>query len=220
VKPRLDVLPEEQKKLGPQLAPARALDFVLYGGTAIALQLGHRVSVDFDFFTDHDLNRKRLVESFPFLANSTAIQDSNNTFVVLVPVDDRHVKVSFFGAIGFGRVNDPVETDDGVMLVASMADLLAAKVKVILQRSESKDYRDIAAMLEAGADLPLAIAAARQMYAPTYQPQIGLKALTFFEDGDLKRLSPQEKKILIKAVAAVRDLPPVTIKPGLLPGSG
>lgn len=220
MKPRLDILPDEQKKLWPQLAAARALDFVLYGGTAVALHLGHRVSVDFDFFTDRDLNRERLQESFPFLANSTAIQDSNNTFVVLAPVDDRHVKVSFFGAINFGRINDPLETDDGVMLVASMADLLAAKVKVILQRSEAKDYRDIAAMLKAGADLPFAIAAARQMYAPTYQPQIGLKALTFFEDGDLKKLSPEDKKILTKAVAAVRDLPPVTIKPGLLPRSG
>lgn len=45
MKPRLDILPDEQKKLWPQLAAARDLGFVLYGGTAVALQLGHRVSV-------------------------------------------------------------------------------------------------------------------------------------------------------------------------------
>jgi hypothetical protein len=220
VKPRLEILPDGQKKLWPQLAAARDLEFVLYGGTAVALQLGHRVSVDFDFFTDRDLDRERLNERFPFLQRSTAIQDSKNTFVVLAPAGHEHVKVSFFGAIDFGRINDPLETDDSAMLVASMDDLLASKLKVILQRSEAKDYRDIAAMLKAGVDLPLAIAAARQMYAPAYQPQIGLKALTFFGDGDLKKLSPEDKKILTGAAAAVRDLPPVTIKQGLVPRNG
>jgi hypothetical protein len=48
--PRLDILPEPQRKLWPELAavPRR---FVLYGGTAIVLRLGHRASVDFDFFS-------------------------------------------------------------------------------------------------------------------------------------------------------------------------
>lgn len=206
--------------LWPELSAARDLDFVLYGGTAVALHLGHRVSVDFDFFTDGDLNRERLSECFPFLQRSTAIQDSKNTFVVLVPVGDEHVKVSFFGGINFGRINDPPETDDGAVLVASLDDLLASKVKVILQRSQAKDYRDIAAMLKAGVDLSLAIAAAREMYAPNYQPQIGLKALTFFGDGDLKKLSLEEKKILTSAAASVRDLPSVRIMPGLIPRSG
>ncbi|WP_373321508.1 nucleotidyl transferase AbiEii/AbiGii toxin family protein [Rivihabitans pingtungensis] len=39
------------------LAQASKLGFVLYGGTAIALRLGHRESVDFDFFSDRPLDR-------------------------------------------------------------------------------------------------------------------------------------------------------------------
>jgi hypothetical protein len=49
--PRIDILPPAQKEIWPQLAPAPGLSFVLYGGTAVALHLGHRVSIDFDFFS-------------------------------------------------------------------------------------------------------------------------------------------------------------------------
>src|SRR5215475_12554990 len=47
--PRLDILPDAQRELWPQLSAAPRLSFVLYGGTAVALHLGHRTSVDFDF---------------------------------------------------------------------------------------------------------------------------------------------------------------------------
>lgn len=57
-KPRLDVLPEAQRRLWLQLAQTPRLGFVLYGGTAIALRLGHRPSIDFDFFTDKPLDRE------------------------------------------------------------------------------------------------------------------------------------------------------------------
>jgi len=55
--PRLDILPDSQRTLWPSLAPLQQLRFVLYGGTAIALRLGHRVSVDFDFFSSQPLNK-------------------------------------------------------------------------------------------------------------------------------------------------------------------
>jgi hypothetical protein len=47
--PRLDILPPAQKRLWPELS-ATPEAFTLYGGTAIGLRLGHRTSVDFDFF--------------------------------------------------------------------------------------------------------------------------------------------------------------------------
>jgi hypothetical protein len=50
LEPKLDVLPAAQQEIWTSLAAAPDLNFVLYGGTAIALQLGHRESLDFDFF--------------------------------------------------------------------------------------------------------------------------------------------------------------------------
>jgi hypothetical protein len=48
--PRIDILPPAQQEIWSQLAPAPKLSFVLYGETAVALHLGHRISIDFDFF--------------------------------------------------------------------------------------------------------------------------------------------------------------------------
>ena len=56
-KPRMDMLPPAQRRLWPELRRAPGLGFTLYGGTAIALRLGHRTSVDFDFFSDKPLDR-------------------------------------------------------------------------------------------------------------------------------------------------------------------
>jgi hypothetical protein len=46
--PRLDVLPAAQKRLWRELSSVPD-EFVLYGGTALALHFGHRTSSDFDF---------------------------------------------------------------------------------------------------------------------------------------------------------------------------
>ena len=65
-KPRMDILPPAQRRLGPELRPITDHGFVLYGGTAIALRLGHRTSVDFDFFSDLPLDQKAVIASLPF----------------------------------------------------------------------------------------------------------------------------------------------------------
>lgn len=217
--PRMDILPLPQQRLWPELAQAHEMGFVLYGGTAIALQLGHRPSIDFDFFSDKVLNREQLFSKFPFLSLATVIQDLPNTLSVLVPYGDTqhdHVKVSFFGDIDNGRVGDPLITSDGVMQVASLDDLMATKVKVILQRVEAKDYKDIAAMVKAEISIAKGLASARAMYGLAFQPSESLKAIAYFEGGDLYTLNKDERQILIDAVSAVRELPDVDIKPGCL----
>lgn len=214
-KPCMDILPPAQKYLWPELRNAPNLGFTLYGGTAIALRLGHRDSIDFDFFSEKSLDRDALKRAFPFITQSTTLQDQDNTWVVLVPYgnsDREHVKVSFFGSIDFGRVGEPDFTDDGVLQVASLDDLMATKVKVVLQRAEAKDYRDISAMVNAGVSLSRGLAAARQLFGSNFQPSESLKALVYFNDGDLKTLTAVEKRTLVDAVKAVRDLPDIALR--------
>lgn len=220
-KPCIDILPPAQKRLWPELRNARSLGFTLYGGTAIALRLGHRDSVDFDFFSGQPLDREAIKAAFPFMENAETLQDQGNTWVVLVPSEDteeQSVKVSFFGTIGFGRVGQPEFTDDSVLLVASFDDLMATKVKVVLQRAEAKDYRDVAAMVNAGVSLSRGLASARLLYGPNFQPSESLKALVYFNDGDLKTLTSDEKKTLVDAVKVVRDLPEVALRSKSLGG--
>ena len=66
--PRLDILPDEQRALWPALARVPR-SFVLYGGTALALRLGHRTSVDFDFFSSEALEFDALF-TIPFVRDA------------------------------------------------------------------------------------------------------------------------------------------------------
>jgi hypothetical protein len=70
------------------------------------------------------------------------LQDKPETLTLLTSGDQVQtgVKVSFFGGLTIGRVADPDYTLDQVALVASPPDLLATKLKVLLQRAERKDY--------------------------------------------------------------------------------
>jgi len=215
--PRIEILPAAQKEIWPQLAPAPGQSFVLYGGTAVALHLGHRVSIDFDFFRSEPLEKTKIESSFRFARNARTIQEDKNTLVWSVAMPSGPVKVSFFGGMGLGRVNDPLRTRDLVLLVASLEDLLATKLKAILDRAEAKDYRDIAAILSAGVSLEKGLGA----FAGNYRrdPTLPLKALGFFEDGDLPSLARSDRDLLRTARDQVSDIPDVRLSKGMLPGA-
>lgn len=218
--PHMGILSDAQRALWPSLGNAVHQGFVLYGGTAVALRLGQRASVDFDFFTDRPLQRKELYAALPVLAKATVLQDEHESLTMLSGSREAEVKLSFFGAIGFGRVGEPQFTEDRVMQVASIEDLLATKLKVILQRPESKDYLDIAAMLRAGADLSAGLAAARALFGKEFQPSESLKALTYFEDGDLRQLDLDTRVILVEAASGVHELPTMKVHSKTLAACG
>ena len=205
--PHWEVLPAAQGEIWTALAGSAELGLVLYGGTAVALRLGHRSSIDFDFFTEKPLNREALANAFAFIARSEVIQDRPDTLTVLAPVGQDRVRVSFFGGIAMGRAGVPELTPGSTVEVASPLDLLATKLKVMQQRIEVKDYWDVAALLRSGVQLEMGLAAARAMYYPTFEPSEAARALTYFEGGDLSSLAENDKAILIGAVAQMRRIP-------------
>jgi hypothetical protein len=212
-RPHLDIFPSPQSRLWPHLRPLLSLGFVLYGGTAAALRLGHRISVDFDFFNDRPLDKAAVMKAFTDL-RSEVLQDHPDTLTLLVwPSDGKEetVKISCFGSLHFGRVGDPQKTEDGVACIASLTDLLGHKLKVLLQRIESKDYLDIVALLKAGVPLESGLAAARALFGSAFQPAESLKALVYFEGGDLSKLTPELREFLIRASSQVTALPETRI---------
>lgn len=212
--PRLDVLPTAQQEIWPSLAPAARLDLVLYGGTAVALHLGHRESLDFDFFKSDALDKDRIRSHFKFVGGAAILQDMPETLVVLAEMPSGPVKVSFFGGMRIGRVNDPLKTVDDTLLVASLDDLLATKLKATLDRAEAKDYRDIAQLISAGASLPVGLSAFREMFRG--EPAQVLRALGFFQDGDLNTLGADDRNVLLQARNEVQRLPEVRLRKGLV----
>lgn len=211
--PKLAKLPKEQRRLWPELRAGAGLRFVLYGGTAISLHLGHRPSIDFDFFRTRPLDKDAIRRAFPFMAKATVLKDAENTLVVLAPVRGRNpVKVAFYGGLTFGRIGEPLLTRDGVLEVASLDDLMAHKLRVILARPEKKDYEDIAAMIRAGFTVSRGLAGARALFGKSFSPAAALKALVYFEGGDLASLSAAARSTLIAAARTVGVLPTVKIR--------
>jgi hypothetical protein len=200
--PRLDILPPAQRRLWNELADVPG-EFVLYDDTALALHLGHRRSVDFDFFGDRPLDPALLVPAIPFLAGATVTQRVPDTFSCTV---DRGgvIQLSFFGLPDLPRLSSPLIAPDNGLLVASLLDLAGTKASVVQMRAEAKDYVDIDALLTDGRiDLPTALAAARAIYGTTFNPQNTLKALSYFEDGNLRRLPQPVRDRLARAAREV-----------------
>ncbi|MBM3523088.1 MAG: hypothetical protein FJX57_09035 [Alphaproteobacteria bacterium] len=199
---RLDILPPPQRRLWPELATLPA-KFALYGGTGVALWLGHRVSVDFGFMTWDAFDPHALAAALPFLANATILQSAANTLTVSI---DRGgpIKASFFGVPALGRVEPAVLTRDAVLRVASLVDRAGTKVTTVQRRAEAKDYLDLDAILASGTvRLDAALAAARAIYGPTVNLQLSLKALVHFADRDLPSLPASLRTRLAQAVDAV-----------------
>ena len=194
-----EILPKAQKELWLKLKEIPN-DFVLYGGTAIALRLGHRKSVDFDFFSNKPFSQGDLYQNIPFLKNSKAMQNEPNTLTALVHERNGNVKVSFFGNLGLKQIKEPEIMENRVKL-ASMLDLLGMKCATVPQRVEWKDYIDIHKIVS-NTELTLddGLAAASTIYGKQYSPIFTLKALSYFDNEELKELSEEVKKDLLKMV--------------------
>src|SRR5215467_14996106 len=168
--PRLDILPESQRRLWPELDAVPA-EFVLYGGTGLALQLGHRVSEDFDFFSSSGFDPDRLCSRLPFFR---ALDPSDSEAWVHCKRDNLEafvdrgglIKVAFFGGLDtLNRVEDPRRASGSRVQVASLVDLAGMKMRVIQVRGSWKDYVDIHALVEHNIGIPTALAAARAIDA-------------------------------------------------------
>jgi nucleotidyltransferase AbiEii toxin of type IV toxin-antitoxin system len=185
---KLEILPQAQRRLWNELKNTPQ-EFVLYGGTALALRLGHRTSEDFDFFSNRPFLPDLLRKAIGYLQDAEMRQFEENTLTAMVNRDGP-VKVSFFGGLKLNRVQDPDVIPDNGIKVASLLDVAATKLATIQQRAQARDYEDVLALAGAGVSLPEMLAAAEAVYGSTFNGTLSLKALTFFADGDLPTLSP------------------------------
>ncbi len=213
--PNLQILPAAQKTLWSELSHTPA-EFVLYGGTALALRLAHRHSEGFDFFSNNSFAPEDLRKTIPCLKNAEMSRFETNTLTAIV---DRGapVKVSFFGGLKLNRVQDPDVAADNKIQVASMLDVAATKLATIQQRAQARDYQDLAAILATGIGLSEILSAANAVYGREFNGALSLKALTYFSDGDLTTLNVEIQKTLRSRAGAVdlKQIPTVQARIGL-----
>jgi len=205
--PHLEILPPAQREFWNVIGQVPP-QFVLYGGTALALRLAHRQSLDFDFFSSEPFTPRQLEEAIPFLKHGQAHQSKPNTLTVAVAAPAA-VTVSFFGGLTLKRVGNPEWAGDTTVAVASLADLAACKLAVLPQRAEAKDYLDVAAILRRGMTLEHALGCAQTVYGERFNPMLCLKALCYFADGDLPTLPADVRKLLADSASRVTTIPDV-----------
>lgn len=124
-------------------------NFCLVGGTALALQFGHRKSEDLDFFTNGSFNipglKQALLDHFP---QAEFLRDKPHGISFLMALEDdrsEQRKVDIYNwAVKFIR---PAIMEDGIRL-ASPEDIAAFKLDSISSRKEQKDYVDLAVLCD------------------------------------------------------------------------
>jgi hypothetical protein len=197
--PRLDILPSAQRALWTEL-DATPDHFTLYGGTARALRLGHRTSVDFDFFSDTAFDPDALAREVPYLAGAEQVQVAAHTLTCRVERGGP-VLVSFFGGLGLGQAAPRERAAGSKLHVASLLDIAGTKAAVVQRRAEARDYLDLDALIRHGIDLPQVLAAGAVVYGRAFNPLITLKALSYFDD--VPTLPAEVRERLQAAVEAV-----------------
>ena len=211
----LSALPAEQQQIWDALSEADLSGFMLYGGTALALRYGHRLSVDFDFFGSQPVTPEKMAQRIPWLADHTdmVLQDEQDTYTVQVTcpgiTSDNSVKLSFFGNVGFPTLDPPHQASNNIE-IAAVRDILATKLKAVHGRTEPKDYIDIAEILRRSNSPVSQLQEGLADYAvlfPSANQSIALKALCWFAHEDLEVVNPSTRKLLTDTVLAVRSIP-------------
>lgn len=166
--PKLEVLPKEQRILWNELK-CIPKDFVLYGGTAVALRYGHRESVDFDFFS---FNRKfkldtlKNISIFSKYANTRyKISEFHHDYTVKIAPNLEEVKVSFINCPNLipGYIKEPDICSSNGIQIASPIDLIACKVLALNRRCAVKDFVDLAELISHNVSLEDGFAIALQL---------------------------------------------------------
>lgn len=182
-------LPEAQRRALDRLKSVpRMADFYLAGGTAVAVHLGHRLSLDLDFFSvrpDVDLDAVRDSVRHAFAEASTVAQTDAAVQLLCdgAPIDLVRYPYPPLRAIG--------RTADGIA-VASLLDLAAMKLGALSRRGLRRDFWDLAEIVRrGGVTLEEACRAYRERYgvaeADLYHV---LRALAWFEDAERDPMYP------------------------------
>jgi hypothetical protein len=211
--PSPSALSKDQARLWPGLKPAATLGFVLYGGAGISLHLGHRPALDFHFFRARRLDKDALRKAFAFIEKATVVQESDDDDLVIAQVFGRGrnaVKVAFQGGLTCGRVGDPLLTQDGVLQVASLDDLMAHQLRAMLDGADKKGYEDIGAMIRAGCSLSRGLASAQTLFGKAFQAAAALKALVSLDS--VATLSSADRSTVVSAARVVGILPGVKLR--------
>jgi hypothetical protein len=171
-----EILTENQLKL-LSLLKDFSNDYILVGGTAIALYLGHRYSIDFDLFTSKVIKRKSI--------KNYLIKNRHNLNQLIKEEEDQihfiinNVKITFF-QYPFS-INETIDFE-GIIKIPTLINLAAMKAFALGGRGKWKDYVDIYFLLKDHFSLDDIIKRAEGLFGDVFNDKLFREQLTYFDD--------------------------------------
>ncbi len=156
--------------------------FALAGGTSLALQLGHRKSVDIDMFGNSEIQPALFYDILSGFGTVVERQSSANIYISEI----NKIKVDFVNYSRFPQIDDIIEID-GIRMF-SPKEIAAMKLNAISGRGSKKDFIDLYYLIQTFS-LGQMIDFYRDKYTDASEFMM-LKSLTYFGDADLQ---PQPK---------------------------
>ena len=152
-------------------------NYFLVGGTALALQIGHRNSIDIDLFGNSEINPNQFINKLDEFGEVIINQSTKNILIAKI----KGIKVNFVN-YKYPLLSNPINIDSIRML--SKTDIAAMKINAITGRGSKKDFIDLYFLLK-----DFSLREILNFYNQKYHNGsefMALKSLTYFEDADLQ----------------------------------
>ncbi|HPI20231.1 MAG TPA: nucleotidyl transferase AbiEii/AbiGii toxin family protein [Candidatus Kapabacteria bacterium] len=139
---KFEILPDYQIEIFDKIIHLEWIkDFYLAGGTGLALQIGHRESIDFDFFSSISFDTLSLLNKLQMLGNVKVISQSNNILHCFL----NNIQISFF-KVQYDLIDKPIEYHN--LKIASTLDIILMKLQAISGTGSRKDFIDLYFLLK------------------------------------------------------------------------
>jgi hypothetical protein len=173
------ILTKEQKDLLPFIN-IFSKDYYLVGGTAIALYLGHRRSIDFDLFTKKNIKRKNIKELL--------YKSDLNYKIIYESSEQMHIKINDV-KVTFYQFVFPVKSEvwfEKVIKLPSLTSLAAMKAFALGGRGKWKDYVDLFFLLKYSLKIGDITNSAKQIFENSFNEKLFRQQLCYFKDIDYR----------------------------------
>ena len=171
------VVPELMELLKKIMSEKLFSDFNLAGGTSLALQMGHRTSIDIDLFGNSEINFELFIEKLSEYGEVKVAQSTKNILITKI----NNVKVDFVN-YKYPLLTDCLFEDN--IRMASKTDIAAMKLNAIAGRGSKKDFIDLYFLLN-----EFSLSEILSFYDQKFSDGsifMVQKSLTYFEDADFQ----------------------------------
>lgn len=172
-----EILNDNQKRLLTLMAQFRR-EYYLVGGTAIALYIGHRRSIDFDLFKPSTINHKRNLDKITASSFAHVVTRRVSEQMNLIVND---VKVTFFQ---YPFPIEPTAKFENCFRLPSLLQLAAMKAYALGRRSKWKDYVDLYFLLRDHFTIADISSVATRIFGELFSEKLFRSQLCYFDDID------------------------------------